>query len=364
METRVSDKIVFVSDTHFGCSRYSIVDTKTGLPSRLLDYQRSFAQVVDYAINNDIKTIFHCGDVFHRNIPTPTEEVSLLTELQKLEDAKINTHIINGNHDYNYSSGRSHATGVIKAAPWNHIHVWDNPGIVTANNIDFHLIPYPHPLKLIETPPTYSYKKVILCHAHFSGATVGAESFMVAGGVPETTGIEGVELIISGHIHKHQEIKRTNYKIVYVGSMERSDFAERDEVKGFLVLNPEDLSYEQIPIKTREFVQFNFNSPSEVKVDRDVTDKIVKVRIKCKESEVKMIDISSLRESLKSAHFISSIEREVEREKRVRSETITEKISPADAFKQYLDLKNPSNRQLIEKLGTKIIEGVSQECVV
>lgn len=357
----MSGKVLFVSDTHFGCNRYSIVDKNSGLPSRLLDYRNSFSQVVDYAINNKVKAVVHSGDLFHRNTPTPTEEVVVLKEFKKLEDAQIPVHIINGNHDYNYSTGRSHATGVLKNAPWKHIQVYDDPWIhVIDDNVEFHFVPYPHTPRVLETKQS-NRKIVVVCHSHFSGALIGAESFMIAGGVREMPGLEGASLVVSGHIHKRQEIKRGTYNIVYVGSMERSDFAERDEEKGFMLLDLDTLDYERVQINTREFVQFEFNSPSEVKFDRDVTDKVVKVKVKCKESETKLIDFSFIRESLKTAHFIASIDVEVEREKRVRSSTITEKISAIDAFKQYLELKKPTNRELVESLGLRVIQGVSND---
>lgn len=357
----MSDNVLFVSDTHFGCNRYSIVDQKTGLPSRLLDYKNSLAQVIDYAIDNHVEAVIHSGDVFHRNTPTPTEEVVVLKELQKLENAMIPTYIINGNHDYNYSSGRSHATGVLKAAPWKYVKIFDEPDIIEVFGVQFHLTPYPHIPKVLSND---NCKKVVVCHSHFSGALIGAESFMIAGGVPETQGLDGADLVISGHIHKCQEIKRNDYNIVYVGSMERSDFAERDEEKGFMLLDLNTLKYERKQIRSRGFTQFDFNDISSIRFDKDIDDKIVKVKVKCKESEVKLIDLQFIRNSLKNAHFIASVDIEVEREKKVRSSTITEKITINDAFKQYLDLKKPTNRDLVESLGLRIIQGVSNECSV
>lgn len=350
-------KVLFVSDTHFGCNRYSIVDEKSGLPSRLLDYKESFSTVLNYAIKNKVIAVIHSGDVFHRNIPTPTEEVVVLKELQKLEDAKIPTWIINGNHDYNYSSGRSHATGVLKASPWKYIKVYDDPEVQKdIDGIQFHFVPYPHTPRVLNNDVC---RKVVVCHAHFAGAKVGAEEFLIAGGVPETQGLEGADLVISGHIHKQQEIDKGSYKIVYVGSMERGDFAERDEPKGFMLFDVDDLTYERISLDTREFIQFDFDSPSNINFNRDIEGKIVKVRVKCKESETKLIDFSSIREALKKAHFIASIDVEIEKDKKVRSSKITESLSVTDAFKQYLDLRKPQKRELVEQLGMKIIQGIS-----
>lgn len=355
----MSGKVLFVSDTHFGCNRYSIVDQKTGLPTRLLDYKNSFSQIIDYAINNRVEAVIHSGDIFHRNTPTPTEQVLVLKEFQRLEDAMIKTYVINGNHDYNYSTGRAHATGVLRESPWKYVKIFDTPDVVDIFGIQFHLVPYPFTPKILTQD---NCKKVVVCHAHFAGASIGAESFMIAGGVPETGALEGADIVISGHIHKRQEIQRSGYKIVYVGSMERSDFAERDEEKGFLLLDLQTLTYERMAIQTRGLVQFDFEDIHSIRFDRDIIDKVVKVKVKCKESEVKLIDLQNIRESLKMAHFIAAVDIEVEKEKRVRSATITEKITIDDAFKQYLDLKKPANREMIETLGMRIIQGVVNEC--
>ena len=42
--------ILHVADIHIGVENYSTIDPETGLSTRLLDFLKSFDEVVDYAI--------------------------------------------------------------------------------------------------------------------------------------------------------------------------------------------------------------------------------------------------------------------------------------------------------------------------
>ena len=86
----------------------------------------------------------------------------------------------------------------------------------------------------------------LLCmHQCVEGATVGPNDFTFRNGddVIRAADIpEGLTAVLSGHIHRFQVLTRDlkghplRAPVLYPGSVERTSFAEKDEKKGYLVL--------------------------------------------------------------------------------------------------------------------------------
>ena len=55
---------------------------------------------------------------------------------------------------------------------------------------------------------------------------------------------------MAGHIHKRQDLKRGNVKIVYPSSLIQQTFGETVSQHGFTVWNIEDMTYEHIDLDT------------------------------------------------------------------------------------------------------------------
>jgi DNA repair exonuclease SbcCD nuclease subunit len=77
------------------------------------------------------------------------------------------------------------------------------------------------------------------------GATVGPADFTFRSGddvIPGSRLPEGFAAVLSGHIHRHQTIdrdpagRRLPCPVVYPGSTQPTSFAERDERKGYVLL--------------------------------------------------------------------------------------------------------------------------------
>lgn len=84
-----------------------------------------------------------------------------------------------------------------------------------------------------------SDKRIIaFCHLDIAGAVVGGEERMLRGGkllLPSSVEADPrVELIVGGHIHRAQRVRE---KIVIAGSLERIDFNEATDEKGYVVID-------------------------------------------------------------------------------------------------------------------------------
>jgi exonuclease SbcD len=100
-----------------------------------------------------------------------------------------------------------------------------------------------------------------------SGVFSGSEKRAIYGSdplfLPSQLAISPFDYVALGHLHRHQNLNPNGYPaLVYSGSLERIDFGERNDEKGFcLVSIPEKnkASFEFIKVPTRPFIQININ---------------------------------------------------------------------------------------------------------
>jgi len=81
-------------------------------------------------------------------------------------------------------------------------------------------------------------KVVVFCHLDIPGATTGSEGRMLRGGALELPRWmeedPRVQRIYAGHVHKPQVVRE---KVQVVGSLDRLDFGEEMEPKGYVLLD-------------------------------------------------------------------------------------------------------------------------------
>src|SRR5690606_11545086 len=79
--------------------------------------------------------------------------------------------------------------------------------------------------------------------------------------MPSQLALSPFDYVALGHLHRHQNLNETGYRaVVYSESIERIDFGERKEEKGFCIVSiPEKnkATYEFITIPTRPFIQID-----------------------------------------------------------------------------------------------------------
>ncbi|HVX01440.1 MAG TPA: hypothetical protein VHA52_13540, partial [Candidatus Babeliaceae bacterium] len=111
-----------------------------------------------------------------------------------------------------------------------------------------------------------------------SGIFSGSEKRAVYGTdplfLPSQLAIEPFDYVALGHLHRYQNLNPNGYPaIIYSGSIERIDFGERKEEKGFCVvkLEPKKTTHEFIKVPTRRFLHIEI----QLKVGFDQTHQII-----------------------------------------------------------------------------------------
>ncbi|GAI87579.1 unnamed protein product, partial [marine sediment metagenome] len=115
---------------------------------------------------------------------------------------------------------------------------------------------------------------ILAAHVWVSNAQVGSERSMTIGQehmlLLSNVTNPAFDYIALGHIHKHQVLSR-NPPVVYAGSLERLDFSEEEDNKGFYLVEIEPdketgkrrVSFDFHPVTGRRFLTINISIESQ-----------------------------------------------------------------------------------------------------
>lgn len=224
---------------------------------------------------------------------------------------------------------------------------------------------------------------ILAAHVSLSNAVVGSEKRMVIGHepvlFPSSLAKTAFDYVALGHIHRSQVLSY-NPPVVYPGSLQRIDFSDEDDVKGFYVveIEPKKARGERVnldfhPSKARHFLTIKVRIPSH---DQDPTatiqraiaqqgaqikESIVRVQVTIPEHIEGLVQEQEIHRVLREAQHVSIV-KEVERERRTRlSGWSVEGMSPAEALKVYLELKKTPHEQtkVLLEYGEKLIQGTT-----
>lgn len=125
-----------------------------------------------------------------------------------------------------------------------------------------------------ERPEITASKKKNPDHKHiglFHGEVNGAKNDF---GHVFDTGLEksafkGLDFVIAGHIHKRQELKYGNTKIVYCGSIIQQNFGENIQNHGYVVWNLKDNTYTYKDVNSMGYGYYIFSIDNIEDIDED-----------------------------------------------------------------------------------------------
>jgi exonuclease SbcD len=159
---------------------------------------------------------------------------------------------------------------------------------------------------------------VLLAHLMADRATVGAEKFLAVGKgftIPMSMLIRAeFDYVALGHVHKHQNLNPSNDPpVIYPGSIERVDFGEEKEDKGYILVEVESgqAEWEFCTLPARPFVTIEVDisqaeEPLEAVLEaiakQDITEKVVRLIYKLRSPQLDLINTSALDRALQSAH--------------------------------------------------------------
>ena len=357
-------RFIHTADIHIGVENYGHIDPKTGIHTRLLDFKQALNTCIDFALQENVDFFLFSGDAYKTAHPSPTHQRIFFEALLRLFQAKIPVVMIVGNHDQPISFGKAHALELFGQLPLEGFHVIAQPKTITLTTkqgpVTIVGIPWPSrstlalqkgqasPTETEFSPDEASLSQAISqalgsiirtaaeqidpnIHAVLAGhLTVangvfsGSEKRAIYGDdptlLPSQLALHPFDYVALGHLHRHQNLNPHGYPAVnYSGSLERIDFGERKEEKGFCYVTMHEkgkTTYEFIPVSTRPFLQIDVH----IDTKRSFTEQIVEAVRKqpLNNTVVKIVyylpadtkdnvDITAVQNAASMAHYLVGI---------------------------------------------------------
>ena len=416
-------RLIHFADLHLGIELHGSPDPATGLSTRVQDFLLVFDAVIDYAVSERVDAVLFAGDAFKNRDPNPTLQRAFAERIRRLTEAGIPTVLLVGNHDLPIAQAR--------ATPMDIYQALGIPGIYVARDIRRLLVPLRQGQLQVVTLPWIPLNRslandeirslereeierrfrlavslkvqevlkeldsetpaVFLGHVSLEGARVGGERSIMLGLDPFFSTVElglhdsPLDYVALGHIHRHQVVAGRP-PVVYAGSLERVDFGEEDEPKGFVVVEigsgpyPErQVNWEFRPVPARRFHTIR------IKVARDepmasieraierharaISGAIVRVLLELEPEQADLIRLNEVRRALHEhgAAYVAAIVRETDRITRPRVDIQPDEATdPVAMLRRWVDLRDlpdDRKRQIIER-GRELIQRAQESGAV
>jgi DNA repair protein SbcD/Mre11 len=342
-------KILHLSDIHLGSGfSHGRINPATGLNTRLEDFVTTLGRCIDRAISEPVDLVLFGGDAFPDATPPPIVQEAFASQFRRLVDADIPTVLLVGNHDQ-HSQGAGGASLCI-------YRTLGVPGFVVGDRLQTHTLqtrsgsiqvitlPWLTRSTLLTRPETEGLSllevnqmlidrlrlalegeirrldphlpTILLAHLMTDTARFGAERFLAVGKsftVPLSLLTRPCfDYVALGHVHRHQVLSEQPY-VVYPGSIERVDFSEEQEAKGFVRVDVErgNASMEFCPLPVRQFCTIRVDlskatDPQKVLMGaiaaQPIQDAVVRLIYQLRSEQIDQLDPAALQAALSVAH--------------------------------------------------------------
>ncbi|HLK58308.1 MAG TPA: exonuclease SbcCD subunit D [Chthonomonadaceae bacterium] len=385
-------RVMHFADTHFGVELYGRLDPDTGMNTRLQDFKQSLLRAMDEALEQGIDLAVFAGDAYKSRDPRQTEQREFAACIRRLTDRNIPVVLLAGNHDMPSIRGRANAVEIYRTLGVTHVHVLSRPEIILVNTVA-------GPVRIAAMP--YLIKGYSIAREEFQGKTLDETRLLLeakyadyladlaatireaedttptillghfwANGAKLSAWQSGYftqtepqvplsaltdpafDYVALGHIHKHQDLNPNGQPhVVYSGSPDRIDFGEKDETKGFVLveLHKGGADYTFVPVREGRTlleieVDADCDEPTEkilAEVKRhSLRNAIVKLTYKISQGRQALVREREIREALAPAFMTVSINRKVQRDAALRSRLLTESKTPREALELYIETKD------------------------
>lgn len=379
-------KILHLSDIHLGSGfSHGRINPETGLNTRLEDFVTTLGRCIDRALSEPVDLVLFGGDAFPDATPPPYIQQAFARQFHRLVEAEIPTVLLVGNHDQ-HSQGAGGASLCI-------YRTLGVPNVVVGDRLETHTIqtqsgvvqvitlPWLNRSTLLTRPETEGLSMseighllldrlrvalegeirkldptvptVLLAHLMADAANYGAERFLAVGkGFTIPLSLltrDCFDYVALGHVHCHQVLSHQP-PIVYPGSIERVDFSEEKEEKGFVLveLGRGKATIEFCPLPVRAFLTIERDLSEEddphaallAAISTEaVSNAVVRVIYQVRPEQIDRIDDGAIHQALSVAHnytiqpeLVSQLSRS-----RLPELGIGTTIDPLEALRTYLE---------------------------
>jgi len=418
-------KLLHTADIHIGMENYGRVDPATGINARVMDFLRRLSDMADFAIAEGVDVFIFAGDAYKVRDPNPTYQREFSRRIKSIADAGIPVVLLVGNHDLPTASKRASSISIFDTLSVPNVYVGDREGLreITCRRgqpLQVATVPYPLRSALISREDAQGKSlaemdnllqtimvdnlralaeqarrrtevpAVLVGHFSVNEASHGSEQNIMIGrdaAVPRSVLADPTwRYVALGHIHKHQSLNSdAQPPVIFSGSIERIDFGEEHEPKGFVVAELSDgpttwRFLRQYRRSARPFVTIRADVRDEVDPtaavvgaihqrtatpdpDGSLAEAVVRVIVRLRQEQEPLLREREIQHELESAYFVASLQKEVERSKRDRLGGVSvEALAPVELLARYLEVNQiPKERSnLLLQHGDALIRAVDE----
>ena len=384
-------KILHLADIHIGLENYGRLDPASGLNSRIVDFLRRMSQAIDHALEQEVDICLFAGDAYKNQRPNPTIQREFARRIRKLTEADVPVVLLVGNHDMSTADRAASSIDIFDTLRVPSVFVANRERLfqITCRRgqlLQVATVPYPQRSRLLshdefrnmsieeldqalvdiveqnitalaeEAQQNPTCPTVFVGHFSVRDAIQGSEQSVMLGRdviIAKSALANSVwDYVALGHIHKHQDLNLGSQpSIVYPGSLERIDFGEEKEIKGFVLVEVEKgkATWEFVPVRSRKFTTIQVDvrqsdDPMTQILDEidtfNVQDAVVKVIIHVREEQDPLIEDRQIRQALRQASYVAGIQHQVDRAYRRRlGDVDIETLTPEQALNLYFEAK-------------------------
>lgn len=407
-------RVLHFADLHLGVENYGRVDPVSGLSSRIRDFLARLDELIEFAQSNGIDLVCFAGDAFRNRFPEPTYQRDFARRIARLARSGIPVVLVAGNHDQPAISAKATALDIFMALPLENIYVAAREETLfriplgEKGVLQVAAFPYPNrswlgmpeevkrrPLReqdeflraaiarklaALAAQVDPSLPAVLVAHVLVLGAELGTEQGMTLGGeaqvMPSLLAHPVYDAVLLGHVHRAQVVRSETPPMLYAGSLERVDFGDAGQEKGFYVVEIDpaagerrSVSYRFVPVQARPFLSLDVDArhgdPMEqalqaiavARAQGRLAQAVVRMRIQVREADATKVDLQAVRRALDEAFYVAGIGLDVERSDRVKAPVPLEGVGPLEALERYWISKNvpPERREILRQAAEELI---------
>ena len=387
-------RILHFADLHIGMENYGRMDPESGLNQRVADFLERLDTVVEYAIDHKADVVLFAGDAFRTRSPNPTHQREFAQRIRRLSRAEIPTVLLVGNHDVPVMEQRASSIDIFATLNVPYVTVAARPDLLRIETrhgpLQLVTIPYPVRQRLLTREQFRKMRQEALDRAvseavvgliegfaaqldpeipavfagHFSvdSAHWGSERNIMIGrdvAIPVSALADAVwDYVALGHIHQHQDLNDGNMPpVVYAGSLERVDFGEERQPKGFCWVEVQrgTATWRYVEVPARPFVTIRVDVRSETHplraveraiADRNLTGAVARLVVQMTPEQEPRLRDADLSPLLSDA-FFAQINRDVERTARDRLDGLEpDAMTPLHLLERYLQSKGKPDEEI------------------
>ena len=286
-------RILHFSDVHIGVESYGSTDPSTGLSTRLMDFLATFDEVVDFALDNSVDLVLFAGDAYKSRDPSQTHQREFARRIARLSREGVPVFLLVGNHDLPHIASRATALDIFPTLSVPNVTIGDRLDTyivhTAAGPLQVVALPWIRRSAFLAREETRSLTieqinrqleervttmltwqiegldpaipAVLTAHVSLNTAKTSSEQSMLLGRDPvlmqSALARPELDYVALGHIHKRQTLSQ-NPHVVYSGSLERIDFGEENDEKGFCII---DLDTKRLGVSVLSTFDFSPSGP-------------------------------------------------------------------------------------------------------